>query len=55
MREAIFAAVLLVAGALFVLGVALLFPPAAFMVGGVLLAGWAWLLLSAPSTSGGES
>lgn len=52
MREAIFAAVLLIAGALFVLGVALLFLPAAFMVGGVLLAVWAWLVLTTPSKPG---
>lgn len=54
MREAIFAAVLLLACALFVLGVALLFLPAAFMVGGLLLAGWAWLLLSESPKGGPE-
>jgi hypothetical protein len=51
MREAIFAAVLLAAGALVVLGVALLFVPFAPIVGGLLLAGWAWLVLSAPKPS----
>lgn len=54
MREAIFAAVLLVAAALVVAGVALLCVPAAFVLSGLLLAGWGWLILSAPTTKGGD-
>lgn len=48
MREVLFAAALLVAGAFVVVGVALYLPPVAWMVGGLLLAGWSWLILSEP-------
>lgn len=44
-RAWIFAAVLLLAGGLIVAGAALVHPAAAFVVAGVLLAPWAWLVL----------
>lgn len=44
-RALIFALVLLVAGGLIVAGVALLAPPVALIVAGVLLGPWAWLVL----------
>ena len=40
------ACLLAVAGALVVVGVALIFPPAAWIVGGALLAGWSWLVFA---------
>lgn len=54
MREVIFAAVLLLAGAMIVTGVALMSLPVALIIGGVLLAGWTWLVLSAPSPVSAE-
>lgn len=45
MRERILAVLLALAGGLVVVGVALVSPSAAFVAGGVLLAGWSWLLL----------
>lgn len=46
MREAVFAAVLLLAVASIVIGVALVSSALAFIVAGLLVAGWAWLVLS---------
>lgn len=48
-REILFAVALLCAGALISIGAALWSLPAAFIVGGALLAGWSWLVLSAPA------
>lgn len=45
MRELIFAAALAVAGSLITTGVALLVPAVAWIVAGVLLALWSWLVL----------
>jgi hypothetical protein len=50
MREVIFAAVLLVACGLVVAGVAVLSTSGAFIVAGVVLAGWSWLVLSEPTS-----
>lgn len=44
-RALIFAIVLLAAGALIVAGVAMLAPPVALIVAGLLLGPWAWLVL----------
>jgi hypothetical protein len=46
MRAWILAALLALAGALVVVGVALLSEPVAWIVGGLLLAGWSWLVLA---------
>ena len=43
MREVVLAFLLAVACGLVVVGAALLYGPAGFMAGGVLLAGWSWL------------
>jgi hypothetical protein len=44
-REVMFAAVLAVAAVAVVYGVTGFSPEAAWIIGGVLLAGWAWLIL----------
>lgn len=44
-REVLFATLLLVAGALVVSGAAVVHPAAGLVVGGLLLAGWSWLIL----------
>lgn len=46
MREILFALALLVAGSCVVVGVALLFAPVAWIVAGVLVAGWSYLVLA---------
>jgi hypothetical protein len=57
MREAVFAALLIVAAGLIVAGVALVAVPVALVIAGLLLAGWAWLVLSGPDAepAGGEA
>lgn len=45
MRELLFAAALLAAASSVTVGVALLLPAAAWIVGGVLFALWSWLVL----------
>ncbi|MCF6376908.1 hypothetical protein L2K70_04770 [Nocardioides KLBMP 9356] len=46
MREALLALVLIVAGALVVAGVSMLFVPAAYIVGGLLVAALGYLFLA---------
>lgn len=46
MREALLALVLIVAAALVVAGIHMLFVPAAYMAGGVLIAGLGYLFLA---------
>lgn len=46
MRELIFAILLALAGAAVTVGAALIVTPAGWIVGGVLLAAWSWLVLS---------
>lgn len=46
MRTAVFAALLAVSAGLVAIGVGMVAVPAGLVVGGVLLAGWSWLLLA---------
>lgn len=46
LREWVFAAVLAAAGVLISYGVYLMFDALGFVVGGLALGGWAWLVLS---------
>jgi hypothetical protein len=49
MRAWVLAALLLISAAAVVTGTAMLSPAAAWMTAGVLLAGWAWLVLAEAS------
>lgn len=47
-REILFAICLIVAGSMIVAGVNMVSGPAAFVLGGLMFAGWSWLILSEP-------